>query len=337
MNEKKPSDEEQIEDSFNEDFDFGEGENETPAIQTTTSTGFNKKLISGIFIVVFAVILIMGYRIFSSPASHKSVSLKPAPITAQHTPSLNESENLPSPTISTSKANPPPAQPANKEDSIDELQKELFALEQPETQPHAAAPTLLTASTPPTTPPSSLASPAIATSGAPIETEVSQLTQNLNKLNQQIDHITNQIKYLDSYSQEVSQNLNKLNDAISSMDNRLSALSNTTSTLSKDVGSVKNDVGRFKQVLKEDGLDINLGTLSESKQSKPREGKESTIMIEEPEYTVHAVIPGRAWLKSLSGQIITVAEGDAIGNYGKILVIDAANGVVLTSSGIAFR
>lgn len=170
-------------------------------------------------------------------------------------------------------------------------------------------------------------SAAVKPSTTSTASDISHVTQGLNKLNQQIDYILGQIKHLDSYSQEVSDNLTKLNDAIQTMDTRLSNLTNTTSTLSKDVGHVK-------QVLKNDGLDVNLSAISGQHR---KEEKNATISIEEPEYTVYAVIPGRAWLKSTKGQIITVAEGDQLGNYGKILVIDAANGVVLTSSGIAFR
>ena len=170
----------------------------------------------------------------------------------------------------------------------------------------------------------------------PVEAEeAANLHEALNKLNNQIDSILSQVKYLDAYSREVSDNLNKLNDTISTMDERLLALAKTTSTLSKDVGTVKNEVGQVKAVLREDGLDINPSTLSKGKPGKSE--KEGAIVLAEPEYTVHAVVPGRAWLKSSKGQIVTVAEGDSIAHYGKVLVIDAANGVVLTSSGVAFR
>ena len=64
---------------------------------------------------------------------------------------------------------------------------------------------------------------------------------------------------------------------------------------------------------------------------------QSQAAIAEPEYKVHAIIPDRAWLKSTKGQIVAVAEGDSIESYGRIIVIDAPNSVVLTSSGIAFH
>lgn len=56
-----------------------------------------------------------------------------------------------------------------------------------------------------------------------------------------------------------------------------------------------------------------------------------------PTLVVHAIIPGRAWLKTREGTTITVTEGDTLDRYGKVLVIDAANGVVITSSGVTLR
>jgi hypothetical protein len=64
---------------------------------------------------------------------------------------------------------------------------------------------------------------------------------------------------------------------------------------------------------------------------------QSQAAIAEPEYKVHAIMSGRAWLKSTEGQIVSVAEGDSIESYGRIIVIDAPNSVVLTSSGIVFH
>lgn len=50
-------------------------------------------------------------------------------------------------------------------------------------------------------------------------------------------------------------------------------------------------------------------------------------------YTVQAIIPGRAWLKSESGDTVTVAEGDILKNYGRIAKIDPYDGVVDIDTG----
>ncbi len=50
-------------------------------------------------------------------------------------------------------------------------------------------------------------------------------------------------------------------------------------------------------------------------------------------YTVQAIIPGRAWLKSDSGDTVTVAEGDVLRDLGKITKIDPYDGIVNIDTG----
>ncbi len=50
-------------------------------------------------------------------------------------------------------------------------------------------------------------------------------------------------------------------------------------------------------------------------------------------YTVQAIIPGRAWLKSDSGDTVTVAEGDVLKGYGRIAKIDPYDGIVDIDTG----
>lgn len=45
-------------------------------------------------------------------------------------------------------------------------------------------------------------------------------------------------------------------------------------------------------------------------------------------YTVQAIIPGRAWLKSDMGETVTVAEGEMLKNAGRVVKIDPYDGVV---------
>ena len=51
-------------------------------------------------------------------------------------------------------------------------------------------------------------------------------------------------------------------------------------------------------------------------------------------YFIKATVHGRAWLqRGIGGEETTVKIGDALPTYGKVLAIDAYNGVVKTSSG----
>lgn len=59
--------------------------------------------------------------------------------------------------------------------------------------------------------------------------------------------------------------------------------------------------------------------------AQPREPKIS--------YNVQAIIPGRAWLKSDSGEAVTVAEGDTLKDLGRVTKIDPYDGVVEINTG----
>jgi len=50
-------------------------------------------------------------------------------------------------------------------------------------------------------------------------------------------------------------------------------------------------------------------------------------------YSVQAIIPGRAWLRSDSGEAVTVAEGDTIKGLGRVTKIDPYDGVVEINTG----
>jgi hypothetical protein len=51
-------------------------------------------------------------------------------------------------------------------------------------------------------------------------------------------------------------------------------------------------------------------------------------------FTVQAIIPGRAWLRTESGETITVAEGDMLKSVGRVTKIDPYDGTILIDTGI---
>lgn len=71
--------------------------------------------------------------------------------------------------------------------------------------------------------------------------------------------------------------------------------------------------------------------LREAQQARP-----ATFMPFKPEviYFLKAVVPGRAWLESTEGDLITIKEGDVIPEYGTVNKIEHNEGWVETSSGL---
>lgn len=143
-----------------------------------------------------------------------------------------------------------------------------------------------------------------------------EMTLNVNNMQQLEGTISNMASVLDH-----------LNNTINAMDNRVLSLTETVDNLSQDLANVK-------KIMIDQDLDLTMPGNNVKFSSKKQI---QTLSSSEPNYSVHAIIPGRAWLKSASGQILTVTEGDKIGDYGTVAVIDAANGLVRTSSGIIIR
>lgn len=56
-----------------------------------------------------------------------------------------------------------------------------------------------------------------------------------------------------------------------------------------------------------------------------------------PKYVVHAIIPGRAWLRDPQQRITSITEGQLIEGYGTVLTIDPKMGTVILSSGQVLR
>ena len=333
MVDKKSPDENLFNDNFDTEFDLGaepESENTADKLSYASPTKPKMKLLILSAMVILLLTLYMGWRFLnkSTPEAQPMMTETTEPA---HKPEMTNAElpkteatalsSLPelAPQIKPKPENPlhdiaqafssadqtPQAAPKDNAATLKDLQKELFSPSQPGNVP---------------TPGSEAA-------------QISEATNAMINLSQQLDYTIAQIKQLDAYTREISTSISKLNTDISAMDNRILAVTHATSSLSKDLGSVKSEVNRYKPMSQAESFEsIDAEPLGRKRPTAP-----GCPTPEEAEYMVHAVIPGRAWLKTSKGQIITVTEGETVGNYGKVLVIDAANGVVLTNSGITFR
>ncbi len=153
-----------------------------------------------------------------------------------------------------------------------------------------------------------------------------EVKSTLQHMSEEMTVNVNNIKQLEVTIAQLAATIDQLHKSITAMDNRVLGLTETVDSLSQDVSNVK-------KVIADDDLDLtNPGTVKLSPGSQV-----APLSSTAPNYSVHAIIPGRAWLKNANGQIITVTDGDKVGDYGTIAVIDAANGIVRTSSGIIFR
>lgn len=160
-------------------------------------------------------------------------------------------------------------------------------------------------------------------SSSPVPNDIRHVLQSLNE---EMTSNVNNIKQFESTIATLATTVEQLNKVVNAMDNRVLSLTETVEGLSQDLANVK-------KVMVDEDMDLaSPGTIKFSNKKAPQ-----TVNSTAASYTVHAIIPGRAWLKSSNGQIITVTEGDKIGDYGTVANIDATNGIVRTSSGIILK
>lgn len=335
----------------NQSFDEGFSEelenfDSDPTLATATETTASKSKGGWLFLLlgIIGTGVYLGYRYYMVPQSQKAA----APTLAQQNETTPPPANISAMQVAKSDENANKlTRQEHKNVQFEQLKNALFNnnSENRETkkiavavppaesrQKNASAP--MAAEVPNVSISSIVATPSTTPTPASVGDAVQQVTQ----LNQRLETNIQQIQHLEEVLQGITQTIAKLNSDINAMDNRLLALSNSTGNLSTDVGTMKNEMSSVKRVLGEEGvLDTHVPpppSHTYLKASQLASARPKKII---PAYVVHAIIPGRAWLKANNGQIMTVTEGDTLGDYGKVLVIDAASGMVLTSSGNTFQ
>lgn len=147
---------------------------------------------------------------------------------------------------------------------------------------------------------------------------------------------------LDSKFSELMDAMGSLNQGMSQVTRELSTINDSVQKLNKDVKTLKSQVqtpqqSSAPQALQRPLSEGDMQPIYSVNKYETKPAAPSQTMSGTPTMSVHAIIPGRAWLKSKDGSTITVTEGDTLDRYGKVLVIDASNGVVITSSGATLR
>jgi hypothetical protein len=104
----------------------------------------------------------------------------------------------------------------------------------------------------------------------------------------------------------------------------LSELQTQIHILNKEVNALKSDVVQQTMIVGQS-------------QSQMNQKMMSNLDTHAPKMIVQAAIPGRAWLRSENGQLITVIPGDEVAGYGRVVSIDPTTGTVTMSTRVVFR
>ena len=112
----------------------------------------------------------------------------------------------------------------------------------------------------------------------------------------------------------------KINDALA--DNK--KMQDEMQVLTTRVSTLEAQLGQLIQVL--------TAQMQNTKKAAPAPTPAPERQIS-TRYSVQAIIPGRAWLRSDNGESLTVTEGDAIKDLGRVTKIDPYDGIVEINTG----
>lgn len=163
--------------------------------------------------------------------------------------------------------------------------------------------------------------PAVATPSA----EEKKLTQVETQIATQDKLYHQKIEILEKELALAKQSTENTSRVVEGLSHDISTLTSSVQQLSEQIDNLREYQER--EVLRKE----QTRSPSKPKRSAAPSADKNTSL------TVYAIIPGRAWLRNPNGKTITVTEGDTLAEFGKVLKIDASNGVVVTTSGVTLR
>lgn len=133
--------------------------------------------------------------------------------------------------------------------------------------------------------------------------------------------VEKRLNALESQHADYQAGLDKLNTQVTDIQNSLSDLNAHLSSLNEAIQAIGSQLAQQQ------------AELAARAAAKIKATHVRVIHIVKPIYFVRAMIPGRAWLITGSGETITVSLGDELPGYGTVQVIDPNQGTITTSAG----
>ncbi len=306
---------------FSDEHGAYEVETETPragaavaAIKTSPFDKLGKFKRIGIATVVFFVLMFVVYK-FVSPsglstpntditqASATPPVTKPAVVAQLKAPTVTQQAPAPTTSITTQPVVAVQSQPAQQSvQAMQPMQQPAQVQQQSQPQGQSAAPTMMM--------------PASSVPMGASETPNKEVVERIAAVEQQNSKLANVLQI--EYAQRMTDYENQSTATQAKLRELNTRVANIEASLNQITQLLQGGTNKSIQV----SPSASSSGLPAAKSADPKQS-----------YTVQAIIPGRAWLKSDTGDTVTVAEGDVLRDYGRIAKIDPYDGVVEIDTG----
>jgi len=112
------------------------------------------------------------------------------------------------------------------------------------------------------------------------------------------------------------------------VDNELNALQGKLQDMNARMANMESTLTRLSQMIQE----LKTAKPQAANGNAPMKARAKPF-VPKMNFSVQAIIPGRAWLKSENGDTVTVTQGDILQGYGRVVKIDPYDGNVQVDVG----
>lgn len=132
----------------------------------------------------------------------------------------------------------------------------------------------------------------------------------------------------------MQQSATSMQNSVSQLQNQVQALQANMTQVTQNRQDVENTLIALSQKL--DQMQAEQQKMMQTAK-KPVAAKKPEIVIPPVDFYTRAVVHNRAWVIGSNGVNASIAVGDHLQDYGKVVSINANNGVIKTSSGRTIR
>lgn len=142
-------------------------------------------------------------------------------------------------------------------------------------------------------------------------------------------------------SAQVLSQLSSIKQSESTTSTTIQQLQNQIQSLQSSIGQMTQNKQQYEGALTSLAQKVNSLQAQQQKMmtaaKKPAKAEKAAMVIPPVNFYTRAVVHNRAWVIGSNGMNASIAVGDHLKDYGKILSINANNGVITTSSGRVIR
>ena len=165
----------------------------------------------------------------------------------------------------------------------------------------------------------------------PVPTVAQQPSSNQNQLTTQL---AQQAASQSQTSSQIETTVHSLDNKVSSNASSINQIQSQLSSLQNSIDSIANNRSNVNEAISQLALEVKKMSAGINKRKAVAQKAAPAVPMAPPvTYYLRAVVPGRAWIYGTNKRSASITVGDRVKQYGRVLAINAQEGMVVTSSG----